>query len=173
MTLSERLQFKTFLIGIALIPLTAISIYLIYGSYLFNKGISLDISEKEIDDASYLIEEGVKKFGRLPHNIHFLRLKDNLRIHGYQLARHGDKGSYGSRGGGAKNKEVSSGGKSVTGDAHKAEIYGDTYIVGTNSQLDLPYGAGFGNASIAANVVCYENGLIQMLPIIEGKWMKF
>jgi len=143
------------------------------GSYLFEKGISLNIPEKEIDDASYLIEVGMEKFGPIPDRIKFLRLKDNLRIHGYQLAIHGDKGYYGSRGGNAKSQEVIGGGKSVSGDKHKAEIYGDTYVVGTNAQLDLPYAAGYGNACIAANAICFENGLIQMLPIIEGKWMKF
>ncbi|MCL5018757.1 MAG: hypothetical protein M1416_03270 [Candidatus Pacearchaeota archaeon] len=143
------------------------------GAYLFEKGISLGLPEKEIDDGSYLIEMGMKKFGKIPERIKFLRLNSNLRIHGYQLAIHGDKGNFGSRGGNAKAQEIIGGGKSVSGDKHRSEIYGDTYIVGTNSQLDLPYAAGYGNASIATNAVCYENGLIQLLPIIEGRWMKF
>jgi len=37
MTSSDRLQIRTIIIGIALIPLTALSIYLIYGAYLFSK----------------------------------------------------------------------------------------------------------------------------------------
>jgi len=37
MTLSDRLQIRTIIIGIALIPLTVLSIYLTYGPYLFSK----------------------------------------------------------------------------------------------------------------------------------------
>ncbi len=143
------------------------------GSYLHHKGISLTIPENEIDDASYLLEEGMKRFGRIPDRVKFLRLKDDFRMHGYQLAIHGDKGKNGARGGGAKSRGILGGGKSVSAHSHAAEIRNRTYIVGTNSLLDLPYTAGSGSASIAANIICFENGLIQMLPIIEGKWMNF
>ncbi|MCK9596125.1 hypothetical protein M0R19_03000 [Candidatus Pacearchaeota archaeon] len=142
-------------------------------SYLFNQATLLDIPEKEIDDAAYLIEEGMKRFGQIPSNIKFLRLKDNFRRFGIQLASHGDKGSNGSRGGKAKSKATIGGGKSVTGHIHTMEIYGYTYVIGTNGLLDAPHTAGFGNACIAANCLGYSNGLMQMLPIIEGEWMNF
>ncbi|VVB82550.1 Uncharacterised protein [uncultured archaeon] len=143
------------------------------GLYLAYKGTSLKIPENEIDDAAYLLEEGMKKHGPIPERVKFLRLKDNVRRYGYQLASHGDKGKSGARGGGAKAREITGGGKSVTGHSHAMEIYGNTYITGTNSLLDQPYTAGFGNANIAANVIGYPTGTIQVLPIIEGKWMKF
>ena len=50
------------------------------------------------------------------------------------------------------------------------EVKVDTYIVGTSSQLDLPYIAGGGSAWIAANAALYKNGTVQMLPSINGKW---
>lgn len=140
------------------------------GSELLARGISLDLPEKEIDDASYLIEEGMKRHGIIPDNVQFLRLKDNLRRHGYQLASHGHKGSHGSRGGGAKAREKTGGGKSISAHSHAMELYGDTYIVGTSTKLDLPYTAGGGSAWIAANGVLYDNGTAQLLPIIGGKW---
>jgi hypothetical protein len=143
------------------------------GAYLYHKGISINKEEHEIDDAAYLIYEGIKKFGSIPDKIKFLRLKDNLRRFGIQLASHGDKGSGGARGGGAKSREITGGGKSITGHSHRMEIYGDTYIVGTNGLLDAVYTAGYGNANIAANAVGYSNGLVQILPIIEGRWMNF
>tara|TARA_Y100000310_G_C20694211_1_gene824335 strand:- start:1580 stop:3034 length:1455 start_codon:yes stop_codon:yes gene_type:complete len=140
-------------------------------AHLFEEGTSLEIPESEIDDASYLIEAGFKRFGKIPSKVHFLRARDDLRRLGYQLASHGDKGSGGSRGGSARTKEVIGGGRSITGHTHKMEIYGDTYIVGTSSKLDLPYTFGYGSASIAANAVIYEDiGTVQMLPIIGGKW---
>jgi len=140
------------------------------GAELLSSAVRLGVPEKEIDDASYLIEEGMKRHGSLPDNINFLRLKDNLRRHGYQLASHGHKGSHGSRGGSAKARSVVGGGKSISGHSHAMEVFGDTYIVGTSTQLDLPYTAGGGSAWIAANAVLYDNGTVQMLPIIGGKW---
>ena len=142
------------------------------GSYLFAKGVGLNIPEEEIDDAAYLIGEGLKRHGSIPENITFLRLKDSYKRHGYQLGSHGDKGASGARGGKAKARSKTGGGRSVTAHSHCMEVYGDTYIVGTSSKLDLPYTAGYGNANIAANSVMYTNGTIQMLPIIEGQWRK-
>lgn len=139
-------------------------------SYLFAQATGLTLSENEIDDSTFLIKEGMKKFGKLPKNINFLRYRDNLRRHGFQLASHGDKGKSGGRGGNAKSRAVTGGGKSITGHSHSMEIYGDTYIVGTSSRRDLPYTLGYGSSTIAANAVLYDNGLVQMLPIIEGKW---
>jgi hypothetical protein len=143
-----------------------------FASYLFHKGISLNLPENEIDDASYLLEEGLRRFGPIPERVKFLRLKDNLRRYGYQLACHGDKGSWGARGGNAKSMETVGGGKSVIGHRHSMEIYGNTYIIGTNSLLDQFYAAGYGSASIAANAIGHRDGTIQMLPIIDGRWMK-
>ncbi len=140
------------------------------GADLLSKGITLGLDETEIDDASYLIEEGMKRHGQLPGNVKFLRLNDNLRRHGYQLASHGHKGTHGSRGGTAKAREKTGGGKSISGHSHAMEVFGDTYIVGTSTKLDLPYTAGGGSAWIGGNAVLYDNGTVQMLPIIGGKW---
>lgn len=143
------------------------------GGYLYSKGVGLkDVPEEDIDDAAYLIEEGMKRHGNIPENINFLKLKDSYKRHGFQLGSHGDKGASGSRGGKAKARSKTGGGKSVTGHSHCMEVYGDTYIVGTSGKLDLPYTAGYGNANIAANAVLYTNGSIQMIPIIEGRWKK-
>ncbi len=140
------------------------------GAYLFAKGVELNIPESEIDDAAYLLEVGMKKFGPIPSNVNFLRVRDNYRRHGFQLASHGDKGKSGGRGGNAKSRSVTGGGKSISGHSHSMEIFGDTYIVGTSSRLDLPYTLGYGNSTIAANAVLYANGTVQMIPIINGKW---
>lgn len=142
------------------------------GGYLHSKGVSLNIPEEEIDDASYLIQEGLKRHGQIPSNVTFLRLNDSYKRHGFLLSAHGDKGSSGSRGGRAKARAVTGGGKSITAHSHCMEVFGDTYIVGTSSRLDLPYTAGYGSASIAANNVLYKNGTVQTIPIIEGGWRK-
>lgn len=139
-------------------------------AYLYHKSLGLDLPEEQIDDAAYLLKEGYSKFKDLPDNIKFLKLTDSIRRYGFQLASHGDKGSSGARGGTAKSRAVTGGGKSITGHTHAIEIYGNTYIVGTSSRLDQKYTAGYGNATIGGNAVLYSNGLVQMLPIIKGKW---
>ena len=45
----------------------------------------------------------------------------------------------------------------------------DRFIV-TSSLLDQKYTAGYGNATIGGNAILYKNGIVQMLPIIKGKW---
>lgn len=137
---------------------------------LFSKGIALKIPESEIDDSTFLFEEGLKRHGKIPCNVVFLRLNDNVRNYGYQLANHGHKGGHGARGGGARAREITGGGKSITAHSHCMELYGETYIVGTSTKLNLPYTMGGGSAWIAANAVLYENGTVQMIPIINGHW---
>ncbi len=139
-------------------------------SYLFNQGASVDIPEEEFDETAFLLKQGIGRFGQIPSNVIFLRAQDDLRRWGYQLGCHGDKGKNGARGGGAKSREVTGGGKSVSGHSHWMEIYGDTYMVGTSSKLDLPYTFGGAGAQIAANFALYNDGTGQMLPIINGKW---
>lgn len=136
--------------------------------YAFSQ--SIKIEENEIDDAAYLLKEGLKKFGPIPKNVNFLRYRDNYRRFGFQLGIHGDKGTSGSRGRNARSRSVTGGGKSISGHSHAMEIFGDTYIVGTSAKLDLPYTLGYGNSTIAANAVLYKNGTVQMIPIIEGNW---
>lgn len=139
-------------------------------SFLFNKSLGLYLPENEIDDASQLLREGYSRYNNLPSNINFPNLADSIKAHGFQLNSHGDKGGSGTRGGGAKTRAVTGGGKSITGHTHSMEIYGNTYIVGTSSLLNQKYTAGYGNAVIGGNAVLYDNGMVQMLPIIEGKW---
>ena len=140
------------------------------GSFLFNSSLNLSTPEREIDDSAYLLSVGYSKFNNLPSNIHFTKLADSIRRYGFQLASHGDKGSSGARGGTAKARSVTGGGKSISAHSHVLELYGNTYIVGTSSRLDQKYTAGYGNAMIGGNAVLYKNGNVQLLPIIEGRW---
>jgi hypothetical protein len=140
------------------------------GSYLYYKSLNANIPEREIDDAALLLEYGYLRYCKLPNNINFSKLTDSIRRHSFQLASHGDKGSSGARAGSAKSRAVTGGGKSITGHTHAMEIYGNTYIVGTSSRLDQKYTAGYGNSTIGGNAILYNNGLVQMLPIIKGRW---
>lgn len=115
------------------------------------------------------LREALSMFGHIPSNINFLGLNADLKPQGYQLASHGHKGINGARGGKANSREKSLG-KSISGHTHAPEQFRDAYIVGTSSRTDLDYMAGSSSSAMAANAVLYDNGKVQLLPIIKGKW---
>jgi hypothetical protein len=114
------------------------------------------------------VEEGIKMMGEIPKNVRFLKLREDYKVCGYQLASHGHKGLSGARGS-VRGREIGHG-QSITGHTHAPEILRDTYIVGTSTRLDLPYTEGSSSAWMPANAVLYEDGLVQLIPIIMGYW---
>lgn len=131
--------------------------------------IAVEECNDPAEAANVVVEEGIKKIGNLPSNIRFLRFEDDYEVWGYQLANHGHLGHSGARGS-TRSQELMYG-KSVTGHTHSPEILRDTIVVGTSSRLDLAYTRGQGSKWMAANAVLYEGGFIQLLPIINGKWL--
>jgi hypothetical protein len=115
------------------------------------------------------VEAGLRLTGEIPNNVRFLRSGDDYIVWGTQFANHGHRGNSGARGS-TKSMEIAYS-KSVSGHTHAPEILRDTTVVGTSSKLDLPYTSGGGTKWMAANAVQYEGGRIQLLPIIQGKWM--
>ena len=145
--------------------------YLDDGNFIkepWNARIAFKLAEKMCDGEDPL-EAGLKLFGKLPTNIEFLGLRDDLQVWGYQLASHGHRGLSGARSSNAVSREIGWG-KSITGHTHTPEVFRNTYIVGTSSRLDLEYTAGSASSWMAANAVLYEGGLVQLLPIVRGKW---
>jgi len=120
-------------------------------------------------DGTDPVEAGIKMMGKVPKNVSFLEREDDLKVWGFQLASHGDKGLSGSRVSSAASREIAHG-KSITGHSHAPEILRKTIIVGTSTKLVLPYTIGGANSWMAANAVIYDNGLAQLVPIIDGKW---
>lgn len=136
-------------------------------SYLFQIGV-----EKCYDPAqaaNVVVEEGIRKMGKLPSNVKFLKFEDDKKVWGYQLANHGHLGHSGGKGS-TRSQELMYG-KSITGHTHSPEILRDTIVVGTSTRLDLAYTRGQGSKWMAANAVLYEKGFVQLLPIIKGKWL--
>jgi hypothetical protein len=145
--------------------------YLQEGDFMkepWNARLALKLAEKMCNGLDP-VEEGMKMMGGLPSNVEFLKLRDDLQVWGCQLASHGHRGNSGSRTSNAVSREIAHG-KSITGHTHTPEVFRNTYIVGTSSRLDLNYTDGSANSWMAANAVLYENGAIQLLPIIRGKW---
>ena len=114
-----------------------------------------------------IAEEGRIK---MPHNVHFLSLDEGMILKGYQLGVHGHKGINGAKG--TPNGMKSGYGKIISGHTHTPEINGDAIVVGTSSNIPLKYQEGQPGTSMPANAVLYENGLVQLIPIIIGRWIK-
>jgi hypothetical protein len=134
----------------------------------WNAKLAFKLAEKMCEGEDP-IEAGMKMIGDLPKNITFLKLRDDLKVWGYQLASHGHKGLSGSRTSTAVSREIAHG-KSITAHSHAPEVFRNTYIVGTSSRLDLDYTEGSASSWMAASAVLYDNGTVQLLPIINGKW---
>jgi hypothetical protein len=111
---------------------------------------------------------GMELFGALPKNVHFLKREDDFKVRGYQLASHGDMGAGGSRGSiTGKENDYS---KSITGHTHNAQILRDTYIVGTMLPLNQFYTRGQPSNWTNTHGAIWDNGSVQLLNIIDGKW---
>ena len=93
---------------------------------------------------------------------------DDYKVRGVQLGSHGDKGMSGGRSS-IRSREYAHG-KSITGHSHTPEILRNTYIVGTSTFLRLPYTKGSASSWMNTNAILYDNGSVQLLNIIDGRW---
>ena len=116
------------------------------------------------------IEAGIRMQGNLPLNVQFLKLDEDLRIKGYQLACHGDRGASGARGS-IKSAENSFG-KSISGHVHSAQILRDTYIVGTMLPNNMYYTRGFASSWTNTHGLLWDDGSVQLTSFHDGKWRK-
>jgi len=144
--------------------------YLERGQFLkepWNAKLALELALK-MTKGEDPVEAGLKKMGKIPSNIKFLKKSDDVKVWGWQLASHGHKGISGARGS-VRSRELAYG-KSITGHTHAPEILRNTIIVGTSTKLELPYTEGGSNSWLPANAVLYQGGLVQLIPVINGKW---
>ncbi len=117
------------------------------------------------------VEAGYKMRGKLPRNIKFLRNDEDLKIRGYQLGNHGDKGPRDGRG--DMTTKENDFGKSITGHVHQDQILRNTYTIGTNAlPLSPYYMRGFPTASSHSHAVLYDTGLVQIVRNIENQFRK-
>ncbi|OGY43165.1 MAG: hypothetical protein A3B89_00735 [Candidatus Buchananbacteria bacterium RIFCSPHIGHO2_02_FULL_40_13] len=114
------------------------------------------------------VEVGLSMIGKIPKNVKFLDYDDDYKVRGVQLGSHGDKGMSGGRSS-IRSREYAHG-KSITGHSHTPEILRNTYIVGTSTFLRLPYTKGSASSWMNTNAILYDNGSVQLLNIIDGRW---
>jgi len=120
------------------------------------------------EDMNDPVEEGIRMMGKLPNNIKFLKRTDDLKVYGYQLASHGDKGPGG--GYGSMQSKENDYGKSITGHVHKPQILRDTYTVGTCLPLVMFYTRGQPTDWSNTHALLYDTGTVQMVNIIGKRW---
>lgn len=116
------------------------------------------------------VEWGINHVGgRLPRNIRFLRREEDLKVRGYQLGSHTDKGANGGR---ATGRSVENDwGRAIGGHRHSAEIMRNTYTVGTHLPLVPYYMVGQPSKFTHTNAFVWNNGTVQLVHTLpDGSW---
>jgi hypothetical protein len=97
----------------------------------------------------------------------FLTRSESFKIHGIEVAVHGDKGVNGSRGSRKQYAGIPS--KVIIGHSHSPGISQGCYQVGTSSELNLEYNDG-PSSWLNTHCLIYRNGKRQLVNIINGEW---
>lgn len=130
------------------------------GSYLLNKALY----------GKDPLKEGLEKIAeKNPYdfkNVYFLQRDDDFRVKGFYLSNHGDKGANGTPG--SKFQHERNHGKSIVAHGHSPFKYGDTFGVGTSTNLILPYNKGGTSSWLHTFAMIYKNGKAQLCNIING-----
>lgn len=124
------------------------------------------MAEKDYNDPVYA---GIRKYGKIPRNIRFLREDEDYKVRGYQLAQHGDH-NWAHMGYGSMTENEINYGKSITGHSHSAEILRNTYRVGVMLPRNFFYMRGYPSKWTHTHALLYSTGTVQLVHIIEGKW---
>lgn len=99
--------------------------------------------------------------------LNFLTEGESFKVENIECGTHGSYGNNGARGN--PNSFRKSNNKIILGHSHQPKILGDTWYVGTLSELSLSYTKG--NSSwLHANAVIYANGGRQLIIWIDNKW---
>lgn len=116
-----------------------------------------------------VLEELLNYSGNINKKVWFLPRDQGLKVHGFQVGYHGDERFNGGRG--SITSIENAYGKSVVGHMHTPQVLRDTYVVGTNSILDVDYNKGH-SAWMQTNAIVNPLGKAQLVNIIDGRWTK-
>lgn len=116
------------------------------------------------------VEAGIRAHGDLPENVRFMEMNEDYKVHGYQLASHGDTGPADGRGS-LKTKECDFG-KSITGHVHQGGILRDTYTVGTSLPLYMFYMRNNPSAWSNTHGLLWDTGTVQLVNIVHGSYSR-
>jgi hypothetical protein len=99
--------------------------------------------------------------------VSFLTRDDDYKVHGYQLANHGDLGANGARAGIRSLENACS--KAIYGHSHSPQIMRDVFVVGTSTPLKLDYNRG-ASSWMNTHGLVHGNGQAQLINIFGGKY---
>lgn len=119
-------------------------------------------------DKDYL-EEGLRLVG-LPktyNKVKFLSVDEDYLIGGVHCGAHGDKASNGSKG--SIKSMAKSYPKCVVGHSHTPGIFKGARQIGTTSKKRLGYNRG-PSSWVHCSALVYDNGQVQLINSIDGKW---
>lgn len=147
--------------------------YLEEGRYLkdyINHDTAIDIIKLKKDGYHTLEAALSLAAGFDTMNFDYLNRVDTLTISGIECANHGDYGANGGKGSTSQHG-LAFNGKVVTGHSHSSEIgvYGN-YIVGTMTDLSLPYTNDSGTSGwLNTHVIIYPDGNMTHIHLIKKK----
>jgi len=124
------------------------------------------MAEKDYNDPVYA---GIRKYWKIPRNIRFLKEDEDYKVRGYQLAQHGDHNWANMGYGSIQSNEINYG-KSIVGHSHSAEILRNSYVVGVCLPRNFYYMRGYPSKWTYSHALVWNNGCVQMIHIIDGKW---
>jgi hypothetical protein len=93
-------------------------------------------------------------------NIIFLKNQESYKIEGIEVGNHGHYGANGGKGSVKTYSNFYS--KSIIGHSHSPSLWHETYQVGTNSEMNLPYTNG-ASGWAHCNAVIFKGGYIQLI----------
>lgn len=123
---------------------------------------------------NYLIDDRYKDTS-FKHRINTLGYGDSLRIKGWELGLHYDKGANGSRGNIHQFKNLST--KTIGGHGHSAQRYAGAVMTPTLTKLQLDYNSDSLSSWVQGVTLCYPTGKVSQIIFIDGGfttlWDKF
>lgn len=146
--------------------------YLEEGLYLCDHP-NFDLAVKLVNDklkGVNVLQSGIEKMYKKMKRVEFLSRQSSLRVKGYQIAKHGDVGSGGSRGNIRQDENTY--GKVITGHTHSPEILRNAFKMGCSIDLLEGYQTRGADAWLNTHGIIYGHGQPCLVNIIEGEWKK-
>lgn len=100
-------------------------------------------------------------------NVECLEYGESLRLNGYELGLHGDKGANGSRCSPNQLKNLNT--KTITGHSHSPSRQLGSVVVGTSTKLNLGYNTGL-SSWMQSHAIMYPNSKVSQINYVNGKF---
>lgn len=114
-----------------------------------------------LEEKKPTLQIALEQFGEIPANFTFAMEDEEHRVRGVELAYHGHRGLNGSRG--TSNSFDRFNLRMITAHEHTPKLYANGMVVGTNTNLKLPYCKG-ASSWMHANGILYTDGKYGLIP---------